>query len=104
MMSGVMALRRIHVIVQSVSSSMLCLQSTRWHALQSKLLSASVSCPTSGSCDTVLSSGYASIVGVPLPLLGMPTHLYLPAYLPKSVCAIRGQTCHSNLLMGRAPL
>ncbi|CAK0783785.1 hypothetical protein CVIRNUC_006985 [Coccomyxa viridis] len=36
----------------------------------SKLLSAPVSCPTSGSCDTVLSSGYASVVGVPLPLLG----------------------------------
>ncbi|EIE25168.1 VKOR-domain-containing protein [Coccomyxa subellipsoidea C-169] len=36
----------------------------------SKLLSAPVSCPTSGSCDTVLSSGYASVFGVPLPLLG----------------------------------
>ena len=38
--------------------------------VQSKLLSAPVSCPTSGSCDTVLSSGYASVFSVPLPLLG----------------------------------
>ncbi|CAL8461862.1 g1393 [Coccomyxa elongata] len=36
----------------------------------SKLLSAPISCPTSGSCDTVLSSGYASVFSVPLPLLG----------------------------------
>ena len=80
MMSGAMALQRIRIIMQSVSSSMICLQLTRRHALQSKVLSAPVSCPTSGSCDTVLSSGYASVVGVPLPLLGMPIHLYLPAY------------------------
>ena len=37
---------------------------------QSKLLNAPVTCPTSGSCDTVLNSGYASVFGLPLPLLG----------------------------------
>jgi hypothetical protein len=40
-----------------------------WHA-QSKLLQAPVTCPTAGSCDTVLNSGYASVFGLPLPLLG----------------------------------
>jgi uncharacterized membrane protein len=35
----------------------------------SKLLNASVACPTSG-CDAVLSSPYAQLFGVPLPLLG----------------------------------
>jgi hypothetical protein len=66
--------RSIHVIIQAVSSKKR-LQTTRWHALQLKLLSAPVSCPTSGGCDTVLSSGYASVVGVPLPFLGTPTCL-----------------------------
>lgn len=39
--------------------------------VQSKLLQAPVTCPTAGSCDTVLNSGYASVFGLPLPLLGM---------------------------------
>ena len=51
------------------------------HVLQSKLLSAPVSCPTSGSCDTVLSSGYASIFAVPLPLLGR-RHLHSRLVVP----------------------
>jgi uncharacterized membrane protein len=39
----------------------------------SKLLNTSVACPTSG-CDAVLSSPYAQLFGVPLPLLGAATY------------------------------
>jgi len=38
--------------------------------VQSKLLAAPVACPLSGSCDTVLSSGYAELFGVPLSAFG----------------------------------
>lgn len=38
--------------------------------LQSKLLAAPVACPLSGSCDTVLSSGYAELFGIPLSAFG----------------------------------
>ncbi|KAK9842089.1 hypothetical protein WJX81_007917 [Elliptochloris bilobata] len=37
----------------------------------SKLLNTQVVCPASGSCDTVLTSGYAEVFGVPLSLFGM---------------------------------
>lgn len=37
---------------------------------QAKLLNSPVACPTSG-CDSVLSSPYAYLYGVPLSLLGM---------------------------------
>lgn len=40
---------------------------------QAKLAGSSVACPLSG-CDTVLSSGYAQLFGVPLSLLGMLTY------------------------------
>jgi len=39
---------------------------------QSKLLNTQVVCPASGSCDTVLTSGYADVFGVPLSLFGTP--------------------------------
>ena len=42
--------------------------------LQSKLLAAPVACPLSGSCDTVLSSGYAELFGVPLSAFGASWH------------------------------
>lgn len=38
-------------------------------SLQSKLLATPVACPTSG-CDTVLSSGYAELYGIPLSAFG----------------------------------
>jgi hypothetical protein len=44
--------------------------------LQSKLLAAPVACPLSGSCDTVLSSGYAELFGVPLSAFGASWHGY----------------------------
>ena len=37
---------------------------------QSKLLNTQVVCPASGTCDTVLTSGYADVFGVPLSLFG----------------------------------
>jgi uncharacterized membrane protein len=43
------------------------------YLIASKLLNASVACPTSG-CDAVLSSPYAQLFGVPLPLLGVATY------------------------------
>ena len=52
-------------------------------AVQSKLLNAPITCPTSGSCDAVLNSGYASVFGLPLPLLGEAPHR----------AASRGDTC-----------
>jgi hypothetical protein len=44
--------------------------------VQSKLLAAPVACPLSGSCDTVLSSGYAELFGVPLSAFGASWHGY----------------------------
>jgi uncharacterized membrane protein len=40
----------------------------------SKLLAAPVACPLSGSCDTVLSSGYAELFGVPLSAFGLAAY------------------------------
>lgn len=31
-------------------------------------------CPTSGSCDTVLTSSYAELFGLPLPLFGLAAY------------------------------
>ena len=44
--------------------------------MQSKLLNAPVACPLSGGCDTVLSSGYAELFGIPLSAFGalLPLH------------------------------
>ena len=46
---------------------------------QSKLLAAPVACPAGGSCETVLSSGYAELFGIPLSAFGAasPAHLSL---------------------------
>lgn len=40
----------------------------------SKLLAAPVACPLSGSCDTVLSSGYAELFGIPLSAFGLAAY------------------------------
>lgn len=39
-----------------------------------KLLAAPVACPLSGSCDTVLSSGYAELFGIPLSAFGLAAY------------------------------
>lgn len=50
----------------------------------SKLLAAPVACPTSG-CDTVLSSGYAELFGIPLSAFG------LVAYAAVALLVVSGQ-------------
>jgi len=40
--------------------------------VQVKITGGEVACPASGSCDTILSSGYATVLGIPLSLLGTP--------------------------------
>lgn len=50
----------------------------------SKLLASPVACPTSG-CDTVLSSGYAELYGLPLSAFG------LAAYAAVALLAVSGQ-------------
>ena len=50
---------------------------------QSKLLNTQVVCPASGTCDTVLTSGYADVFGVPLSLFGA-----LPLVPFASLCGI----------------
>lgn len=39
-----------------------------------------MTCPASGSCETILSSGYASIFGVPLSLFGTSPFTPKPPY------------------------
>lgn len=38
--------------------------------VQEKLTGGEVACPASGSCETILSSGYATVLGIPLSLIG----------------------------------
>lgn len=56
----------------------------------SKLLNASVACPTSG-CDAVLSSPYAQLFGVPLPLLGAATYTAVALAAGSAASAARSE-------------
>lgn len=40
------------------------------HNMQEKVTGGEVACPASGSCETILSSGYATVLGIPLSLIG----------------------------------
>lgn len=54
----------------------------------SKLMSAQVACPTSG-CDTVLSSAYASLFGLPLPLFGAAAYCAVAAAATAAASCVR---------------
>ncbi|KAG1666036.1 hypothetical protein FOA52_006910 [Chlamydomonas sp. UWO 241] len=64
----------------------------------SKLLNSPVACPTSG-CESVLSSPYAYIFGVPLPLLGMLAYVGVAAI---AVSAARGGGADDDTRAGDA--
>lgn len=68
---------------------------------QERLSGGSVVCPASGSCETILSSEYASIFGIPLSLLGellRSCHTFAPPSLSSEPWQGGHSSFHAGLL------